>query len=161
MTRIYSLALLVLLLAGCAKAPQTSALPTSPSPATSSRFEVLTAAQVLDAFKKGAVPIENEVIYTEESDLNNLLGRPHQYIGKANWNDKRADKHLKDDPNMTVEVFASAEDMESRRNYTESVTKRIAPLAQYQFTHKNALLRLHHQLTPTQAAEYEKILKAL
>jgi hypothetical protein len=122
---------------------------------------MLTAAQVLEAFKNGGVPVENEVIYTAESDPNNLLGRPHQYTGKASWNDKRADKHLKGDPNMTVEVFANAEEMESRRNYTESVTKGIAPLAQYQFTHKNALLRLHHQLTPTQAAEYEKILKAL
>jgi len=62
---------------------------------------------------------------------------------------------------MTVEVFASTEDLENRRKYVESVTKTMSPLAEYQYVHKNTLLRLNHKLTPQQAAEYEKVLKSL
>ncbi|HEV7681680.1 MAG TPA: hypothetical protein VGO68_06135 [Pyrinomonadaceae bacterium] len=148
-------------LPGCKTAqnpPQSSTVQATPSPIINATLDV---DQIVKAFKAAAIPIQNEVIYTAENDTNKLLGRPHQYIGKANWNDVRAPALIKGDQDMTVEVFASAEDMENRRSYVESIQKKISPLAQYHFTHKNALLRLNHKLTPAQAAEYEKVLKAL
>ena len=127
---------------------------TTPSPS-----QPIKAEDILDALKRAKVPIEKEIVYAPETDPNNLLGRPNQYVGKASWNDKRAPKT--DDRDMTVEVFASKEDLENRRRYVETVTKLMSPLAEYQYVHKNALIRLNHKLTPQQAAEYETILRSL
>lgn len=127
----------------------------------STPLQTLKAEEVLNAFKAANLPIEKELLFTAEDDPNKLLGRPNQYTGKASWNDKRVEPLTPDDRSMTVEVFASTDDIENRRKYVESVTKSISPLAVYQYVHKNALLRLSHKLTPTQAAEYEKVLKSL
>lgn len=43
----------------------------------------LTAADVLNAFKEAKLPIEDDIIFTGETDPNKLLGRPHQSTGKA------------------------------------------------------------------------------
>jgi hypothetical protein len=125
---------------------QTATTPASSQP--------IKAEDILDALKAAKVPIEKEIVYTPETDPNNLLGRPNQYVGKASWNDKRAPKS--DDRDMTVEVFASKEDLENRRRYVETVTKLMSPLAEYQYVHKNALIRLNHKLTPQQAAETKR-----
>jgi hypothetical protein len=129
--------------------------------ATPTPNQNLTAEDVLNALKAAKLPIEKEIVYMEENDPNKLLGRPNQYVGKANWNDARVEPLTPDDRSMTVEVFASAEDLENRRKYVEAIGKSMSPLAQYQYAHKNALLRLSHKLTPQQAAEYEKVLKSL
>jgi len=129
--------------------------------AASTPAEILRAEDVLNALKGAKIPIVEEVTYSPETDPNKLLGRPHQYIGKASWTDARAKGSLPDDRTMTVEVFASTEDLENRRRYVEAVTKTMSPLAEYQFVHKNALLRLNHTLTPKEASQYESVLKAL
>lgn len=129
--------------------------------ATSTPSQNLTAEEILNALKTANLPIEKELVFTAENDPNKLLGRPNQYTGKASWNDKRIEPLTSDSKSMTVEVFASAEDLKNRRKYVEGVTKAMSPLAEYQYVHKNALLRLNHKLTPQQAAEYEKVLKSL
>lgn len=121
----------------------------------------LTAEGVLSALKAANLPIENDVLYTAETDPNKLLGRPNQYVGKASWNDKRVDALTSGDRSMTFEIFTSLEDLENRRRYVEAVSKTMSPLAEYQYVHKNALLRLNHQLTPQQAVDYEKVLRGL
>ena len=127
----------------------------------STPVQSLNAEDVLNTLKAAKLPIEKELVFTAENDPNKLLGRPNQYTGKASWNDKRVEPLTADDRSMTVEIFASGEDLENRRKYVESVTKAMSPLAQYQYVHKNALLRLSHKLTPQQVAEYEKVLKSL
>jgi hypothetical protein len=120
----------------------------------------LTADSIIQSLKAGGLPIKNEVVFTDENDPNKLLGRPNQYVGKASWNDERDKDANPKDPNCTVEVFDSIDAFERRKEYLEGVAK--APMfAQYVFSHKNAVLRLDHALTPKQAAEYEKVLKAL
>jgi hypothetical protein len=69
---------------------------TTPSPS-----QPIKAEDILDALKRAKVPIEKEIVYAPETDPNNLLGRPNQYVGKASWNDKRAPKT--DDRDMTVQ----------------------------------------------------------
>ena len=159
-----ALALLSLILLASCQSPKVTA-PASgqeaKSVATPTPNQNLNAEDVLNALKAAKLPIEKDIVYTAENDPNKLLGRPNQYIGKANWNDKRVEPLTPDDRSMTVELFASAEDLENRRKYVEAVSKSISPLAQYQYVHKNALLRLSHKLTPQQASEYEKVLKSL
>ncbi len=123
--------------------------------------EQLSAPQVIDAFKKANLPIVGEKVYTEETDPNHLLNRPNQYTGKINFDDKRAAGADALSGSQSIEVFANAADLESRKNYTETISKSASMFAQYIYTHKNILLRLDHQLTPSQAAEYEKVLKSL
>lgn len=142
----------------------------SPSPTPSLQADVtdsiesakreLTAERVINALIESGLPIAGSVVYTEETDPNKLLGRPGQYKGKVSWRDQR-DNQNSDGLEYTVEVFSSAEDLEKRRKYVEAISRSLSALAEYQFVHKNALLRLHHNLTPKQAAEYEKVLKSL
>lgn len=158
-----ALLLLVAAATGCQPSPLTAPAPgqEAKSVVTPAPHQNLTAEDVLNALKAAGLPVEKEIVYTAENDPNKLLGRPNQYTGKANWNDARVEPLTPDDRSMTVEVFASAEDVENRHRYVEAIGKSMSPLAQYQYVHKNALLRLSHKLTPQQASEYEKVLKSL
>lgn len=144
------------------------------SPAkTVSNVRVFTAKGILEAFQKAGIPIGSVIYYTAENDSNNLLGRPHQYVEKASW----ADTRIKQEPDYnpehrgskedldpeggTVEIFSTADDLENRRQYIEAVSAKMSPLAQYIYSHGNALVRLEKQLTPSQAAEYERALRTL
>lgn len=47
----------------------------------------LSAKDVIDKLKSAGLPIDNIIVYTEDTDANKLLGRPNQYISKANFAD--------------------------------------------------------------------------
>ena len=47
-----------------------------------------TATSVLTAFKEAGLLIYKEVVFTAETDTNQLLGRPNSYIAKIDFNDK-------------------------------------------------------------------------
>lgn len=138
--------------ANAAKAAQASPSPT---------LEILASESVLSAFKEAKLPITNVEVFTEETDTNKLLGRPNQYVGKINWGDTRAENIKFDKNPNSIEVFASIEDLQSRKNYTESVSKSGGIFNQYIYSHKNVLVRLTHHLFPKDAAQYETILKSL
>jgi hypothetical protein len=160
--RAAALVAALLALAGCRPAEVSApAADSGAKPSASPTPDRLTAEAVLAALKAAGLPVEREIVYTTETDPNKLLGRPNQYTGKASWSDRRVGEPRPDERSMTVEVFASAEDLEGRRRYVETIGKALSPLAQYQFAHKNALLRLNHDLTPQQASEYERVLKGL
>jgi hypothetical protein len=132
------------------------------SPSSKARTESLKIEDILKAFKAAGLPIEKEIIYTEENDTNKLLGRPGQYIAKAKWADKRIEQPVSGDlQGGTVEAFESQENLERRKKYIEKLGEASSLFVQYIFAHKNVLLRLEKALTPTQAAEYEKVLKQL
>jgi hypothetical protein len=129
------------------------------SPRTNQK-EKLTAVQVLEAFKKANLPVVDEIVYTEETDPNHLLNRPNQYKEKINFNDRRAANNESPRSN-SIEVFQNAEDLDKRKIFVGAVTKSLASLSEYDFAHKNVLLRLNHLLTPAQAKEYETVLNSL
>jgi hypothetical protein len=120
----------------------------------------LTATQVIDAFKKANLPVSDELIYTEESDPNHLLNRPNQYTQKINFDDKRATNNESPLGN-SIEIFQNSEDLNKRKTYIETISKSMSMLSEYDFAHKNVLLRLNHILTPAQANEYETVLNGL
>jgi hypothetical protein len=129
---------------------------------TSITSDKLKANNVLDALKKANLPIDRITVYTAETDLNKLLGRPNQYIEKISWIDKRIKENSTDNlVGGTIEVFDSVELVEKRRKYIEEIGKSAGIFTQYQYAHKNVLLRLDKELTPQQASEYEKVLKDL
>ena len=101
----------------------------------------------------------NVVIYTEDTDPNHLLGRPGQYIGKLNFGDTRY-KNQKAEDFATIEIFKTEAERDARYDYVDSVTKGT-PFFMYQYKHENLLMRLPHEMTPTQAKEYEAALNRM
>jgi len=113
--------------------------------------------------KAKGVPIAEVEVYTADNDPNSLLGRPHQYISKANWNDSRlqASGSFDISDGGGVETFSSATDLTARVKYVSAITQGAAIFAEYEYQSPAGLffLRLSHVLTPTQAADYVNALK--
>ena len=133
----------------------------SAQPSPTSTPELLTSESVLNAFKAANLPVDNVVVYNEETDTNKLLGRPNQYVGKINFGDARVKPRGGEKRPNSIEVFAKDEDLQTRKQYTENISKSASIFAQYIYAHKNVLLRLTHDLLPKDAAQYENVLKAL
>lgn len=127
--------------------------------------EGYTAEDYVKAFVAAGLPVGDYIVYTEENDVNNRLGRPGEYYSKVNFADTRMEQFDPENPQGgTVEVFHTPEDMMRRRDYVQSVLENTPMLGnQYFFESADglALLRLEYDLTPTQAAEYEAVMKAM
>ena len=136
--------LLVVSLLGCGT-------PTASTPA-------ITAEGICNSLKASGLPMDNTVVYTEETDTNKLLGRPNQYTSKTSFKDTRSEDSR---AGGTIEVFSNQKDAKSRKDYIESVTKDTPLSLQYMYLKENVLLRIDHDLTPSQAAEYEVALGKL
>ena len=78
-------------------------------------------------------------------------------LEQVNANNEFLTEEERDEPTGgTVEVFNNKEDMEKRKNYIESLSSSASIFNQYIYSNDCVLLRLEHDLTPTQAQEYEK-----
>jgi hypothetical protein len=133
----------------------SSILASSQQPESKSRS--LDAKGVADSLKSKGLPIENIIVYTEATDENKLLGRPHQYISKVNFADKRAEQPDSKNPvGGSVEVFNNEADAKTRYDYVDSIVKKGGSMfAQYLYLNDNVLLRIDGALTPSQAKEYQ------
>lgn len=139
----------------------------------------LTAEEITNKLKEGGLDIGEIVVYTDETDINQLLGRPNQYITKATfsinsieqpekvteeelrengWTESEIQKQLilQNEPKGgTIETFNNKEDLQKRKDYIESTSSSASIFAQYIYSNNYALLRLENELTPEQAQEYE------
>lgn len=116
----------------------------------------LTAEEFVKKIVEAGFPIKNIIVYTEETDPNNQLGRPNGYISKANFADDRCEQYDATDPEGgNFEVFKNVEDCTDRKEYIESVYKANSIFRMYMYQFDNVLFRLSRELTPSQAAEYE------
>ncbi|MFI1538174.1 hypothetical protein [Streptomyces anandii] len=153
-------------LAGCSSSGSrsSSAAPTNAAPpkATAAQANPLTART---AFAKVSTIVSTANLsgtVTADNDPNHLLGRPNQYTSKITFNDTRISA---DDVSGTdkgdverggaIEVFGSPADAQARAKYIQSVTKSMPMLAEYDYVHGAALVRVSHYLTPKQAADYK------
>lgn len=120
-----------------------------------------TAAQIVAAFVKEGLPLSNITVYTEETDINEKLGRPGEYIGKVNWADTRYPDTMQDDPELgTIEVFKTEEDLNDRKSYLEDIFEKMPMMEQYMYVSGLALMRLDFALTPSEAEEYDKVFQS-
>ena len=130
--------------------------------------EKMTAEVIVNKMKEKTSNIGKVVVYNEENDLNNLLGRPNQYTSKATFEDIRLEQKNADNEFLTeeernepiggtIEVFNNETDMNNRKAYIESLSSSVSLFNQYIYAKGNVLLRLENDLTPTQAKEYEDI----
>ena len=110
------------------------------------------------------MPIGQVTAFTAASDPNSLLGRPHQYTGKATWVDTSLP--TPSDPTDisaggSVETFSTVGDLQSRSTYIANIAK--TPLfAEYDYysTIGLVLLRDSGKLTPDQATAYVNAAKS-
>ena len=125
--------------------------------------ESLNAFETVEALKTARLPIADVTTLTAESDENKLLGRPGQYVSKAVFFDSRYPKGSGEfeEPENTVETFASDADAKSRRDYVAKVTEGMPMLMQYQILRGRTLVRLNKALSPDQAKEYEMALASI
>lgn len=119
----------------------------------------MTAEDICSELKNSNSNIGKIVVYTSETDMNNLLGRPNQYTSKVNFADNRISQEYVEENDAkggTIEVFENKTDMEKRKEYIEQISNSSSMFAQYIYSKGNVLLRLEKELTPEQAKEYEK-----
>jgi hypothetical protein len=122
--------------------------------------DFLTEEEVLDRFVIFELPVGETIIYDEETCPNDLLGRPGQYIGKADWEDTRVDQYGDTLTGGTIEVFEDEATLVKRKEYLEPFLEE-AMFLQYMFIHKNVIVRVEKELTPSQAEEYKDALESL
>jgi hypothetical protein len=87
------LALVLVAVVGCSgsddgakpAAPTTAATTTIPATAnsTATTIRVPTAREFIAGFKRAGLPVGKVICYTDETDPNNLLGRPGGYVENA------------------------------------------------------------------------------
>lgn len=135
--------IIAVMMVGCAAEPE-QAIP--------------TAIEYVNAFEGAGFPISNVIEYTEETDVNGLLGRPGEYTGKVDWADDRVEQYDEENPvGGTIEVFKSQEDMENRKTYIESMWEAV-PLTEDEYIYVSpdglALMRISYDVSPTAAEQY-------
>ena len=120
-----------------------------------------SAMQIVTELKKAGLPIGKTIEYDEKTDPNDLLGRPGKYTQKVNWADLRL-RPPSSDPysSGTIEVFDSTDDATSRKEYIEALGQAFSD-GWYTFLQGDYLLRVSYDLTPEQAAVYEKALQEI
>ncbi|WP_201556267.1 hypothetical protein [Psychrobacter sp. 72-O-c] len=126
---------------------------------------------VIAAFKDEGLPLGEIIIQTAETDPNERLGRPGEYVGSAQFEDTRVEQpepmsELEfDEPDLPVggviEVFESNKDLQTRKQYLEQVYEAMPLVKQYMYASELGLLRLEFSLTPDQAKEYETVFMSL
>jgi hypothetical protein len=142
-------------------AAASSAAPTAAAPAAKPKVD---AAQVVAAITKAVPTAKQGVVITEANDRNSLIGRPGQYTSKVTFTDSRiaasdVDGLNPDDVERggAIEVFATAADAQARATYIQGIVKSMPAVLEYDYPHGTVLVRLSKYLTPSQAAEYDKI----
>lgn len=116
----------------------------------------VTAESSLISLQEKISNVISIVVYDEETDPNENLGRPGQYIGKADFFDDRMEDT--EDNAGTIEFFSSKSDCNDRYEYLCKLSDPelgVFGVNQYIYKYDLAVFRVSFDLTPTQAEEYK------
>ncbi len=164
---LLAFALLALLIVSCGNSPASATSGSTPTPQATHpptptpTPQAKTAADIVTALKAAGLPVGTSFTYTADNDENHLLGRPGQYVSKANWIDTRlqttdtgADISVRD--GGSIETFANPTDAKNRFTYIQAISKSGGALfAEYEYLSGLYILRVSSTLTPTQAKAYQ------
>jgi hypothetical protein len=120
-----------------------------------------TASGAIAAFKVAKLPVGKVEVYDASTDSNQLLGRPGQYIAKLNFADTRLKQPDGDVLGGSIETFANATDLETRKAYITNLAKQLSLAVEYEYTNGLMLLRLDKGLAPAQADAYNAAFQTL
>lgn len=155
MRRTIAAAAAVLILTGCSGNTNTNEPTQSQSPTA---HPVKAAGEVVNAMKPHIKQATAVKVWTPETDPNQLMGRPGQYVSSATLVDSRTactDAQPGVDCGATVEVFASEAEAAQRAAYIDSILKGSTMLGTEYHTLEGAtLLRVTGKLPPAQNEVY-------
>ena len=139
--------------------------PSSPTGSPSPSPTELSAAALVEQLRAAGLPVGDVSVFDASTDPNELLGRPNQYIGKANFHDTRLSlpsdpARIATDDGGSIEVFEDEGAATFRYEYVSSIAE-VPLFAEYDYLHGLVLLRLANGLTPEQAEEYDAALAAI
>jgi hypothetical protein len=170
---VVAFALLLTACSGSSQGASSSPSPTatsipSPTPTPHVAHAGRTVDQLLQGLKTHGLPIGASFTYNAGNDLNHDLGRPGQYIGKVNFKDTRLSSTEQGPAILvhnggSIEVFANTTDARHRFTYLQALSKSAEEreFMEYEYLDGVVVLRLSGLLTPDQAAQYQRALKAL
>ncbi|WP_345612516.1 hypothetical protein [Pseudonocardia adelaidensis] len=129
----------------------------------------MTAEQVIARLAARIPTARSSIVYSAQTDPNQLLGTPNLYVSKAAFTDTRIDPAQAKDTEIgsvelggSVEVFLDEADARARKQYIdETIADLPIDVSEYSYVRGQVLLRLSRRLPPEQAAEYESALDAL
>ena len=118
----------------------------------------MTAEELLTALKEKVPEVGEIVAYTEETDPNENLGRPGEYIGKADFEDTTLEQLGEYLCGGTIEVFSSKSDCNDRYKYLGKMSDPelgAFGVNQYIFKYDLVIFRVDYDVTPSKAEEYK------
>ncbi|MET8359809.1 hypothetical protein [Micromonospora sp. NPDC005171] len=146
--------------------PAPTAMSAAPAPARAPA-EPLTAEQVLGKLSAAKIGLTSGAVQDEDTDPNNLLGRPNGYTSRASADmpggDKNADKYDVG-RGLAIEVFPTAEDADRRAKYIQDLMKNMPILGteyHYRADSGRVLVRVSGKVKPTQAKKVEAAVKGM
>lgn len=148
---------------------QTTAAPTAEPTATATPEPIPTVAAPVDAaaaaeaLRDASQDITAVTVYDENTDPNDLIGRPGQYTSAAQITDARAAGGDGIDAGAVVEVFATPEDAQARSTYIQETLTDLGPAFGTEWHHLQGthLLRVSGNLVPSVNDEYAAAWTAL
>ena len=117
----------------------------------------ITAESAVTSLQEKISTIVKTVVYDEETDPNENLGRPGQYIGKADFFDNRME--FEDENAGTIEFFSSKSDCNDRYDYLCNLSDPelgAFGVNEYIYKYDLAIFRVSFDLAPSEAEEYKK-----
>lgn len=115
----------------------------------------VTAEDVYVAIEAAGFPVHSPTVVTEETDSNELLGRPGQYTSKVEFYDIAGNAGSNNDK-CVIEVFSSSKDAKTRFDYVKSLSESIAMLSEYDYLNDIVILRIDNCVSPSDAKKYEE-----
>jgi len=118
---------------------------------------VLTAADIGEEMNHELASVTRTIDLTEDTDANNLLGRPHGYTSATVLVDDNLSCDTSDpgvDCGGTVEVFATEADAKARATYIDSIISGSSLFTEYDTLSGSALLRVSGDIKPSLAKKY-------
>jgi hypothetical protein len=162
-------------LAGCSSdgTPATQPVPSATAsiktadvaPSAQVSTPAVDAAAVLAALSSAGLPMSHGSVQDEDSDPNNLLGRPNGYLSRASFDvpgaDVNADKYDIDRGGV-IEVWPDAASAKARSDYIQGVLK-AAPMlgTEYDYLSGSVLVRLSGRIKPSVATKFATAVAAL
>jgi hypothetical protein len=168
-----TIALVPLLLAvGCGSSEQSGGIPGSnkslaaeptvrPPSTPSQTSPAQDAGAIIKVLQGAALGLTNVAVQDEDTDPNNLLGRPNGYLSRTSADlpggDKGSDKYGID-RGLVVEVFADADAAATRSKYIQDLQKGSPLLGtewHYTAAGGRALIRVSGNVKPSLAKKIE------
>ncbi|WP_422733912.1 hypothetical protein ACN26Y_28745 [Micromonospora sp. WMMD558] len=135
-----------------------------PQPAAAAKLDAKAVLAKLTAAKIG---LTHGAVQDEDTDPNNLLGRPNGYTSRASADlpggDNTSDKYSIN-RGLVIEVFPSADDADRRATYIQGLLKN-APILGTEYHYRTGdgtvLVRVTGQVKPTAAKKIEQAVNQL